>query len=343
MPVVSKRVAIVGAGVSGLAGACLLRDHGVEVTVFEKSRGTGGRASTHRRGIHAFDSGAQYFTARDPRFVAQVEEWLHAGVAAEWRASIVRLRAGQVDSSERSKDHRHSARFVGVPGMSAICQHLSESCPVQPGFHVARIEKLGSQMSLFSHAGQREDGFDAVMVTSPAPQAAGMIGPLAPGIASSASAVPFSACLALLLAFDQRLDLGFDGAFVDESELSWIAVDSSKPGRSGKSSLVLHASPSWSDENFKADEDRLIESLSRAFTIATGVSLDAPVYSRLHRWRYALPTEPLPGRHLFDAGNRIGVCGDWCGGPRVEGAYLSGVALAERLVQWFVDGEPTDA
>ena len=155
--------------------------------------------------------------------------------------------------------------------------------------------------------------------------------------------MPFSACLALLLAFDQPLDLGFDGAFVDESELSWIAVDSSKPGRLGGSSLVLHASPSWSDENFKADDQRLVDALCRAFTEATGVCLDMPVYSRLHRWRYALPVEPLVDQCLFDVDNGIGVCGDWCGGPRVEGAYLSGVALAKRLVQWFVDGEPIDA
>ena len=44
-----KRVAIVGAGVSGLACAKLLGDHGIDVVVFDKSRGTGGRASTHRR------------------------------------------------------------------------------------------------------------------------------------------------------------------------------------------------------------------------------------------------------------------------------------------------------
>lgn len=338
-----KRVAIVGAGVSGLACAGILQDSGVETTIFEKSRGMGGRASTHRRENHAFDSGAQYFTARDPKFVAQLEEWLDAGVAAEWRAKIVKLRAGQVDSSGRSNDQVHSARFVGVPGMSSIGKHLSEACSVYTGFQVARLERDGVQTSLVSQDGHRENGFDVVVVASPAAQAAELIRSLAPGLASSADAVSFSACLALLLAFDRPVNLEFDGAFVEESALSWFAVDSSKPGRSGEASLVLHGSPSWSDDNFEADGERVVQDLCRAFTEATGARLDVPVYSRLHRWRYALPTEPLADRYLFDAGSRVGVCGDWCGGPRVEGAYLSGVALAERLVHWFVDGEPRDA
>jgi len=42
------RVAIIGAGLTGLTAASLLRDAGVEITVFDKSRGLGGRLSTRR-------------------------------------------------------------------------------------------------------------------------------------------------------------------------------------------------------------------------------------------------------------------------------------------------------
>jgi renalase len=50
-----------------------------------------------------------------------------------------------------------------------------------------------------------------------------------------------------------------------------------------------------------------------------------------HRWRLALPVNPLPEKFLFDASQAIGLAGDWCGGPRVEGAYLSGLALAQAI------------
>ena len=63
------RVAVIGAGISGLVCARLLVEQGMEVTVFEKSRGVGGRMATRRtpEGCH-FDHGAQYFTVRDERF-----------------------------------------------------------------------------------------------------------------------------------------------------------------------------------------------------------------------------------------------------------------------------------
>lgn len=45
------RVAVIGAGVSGLSAARVLHDHGYQVRVFEKSRGLGGRAATRPRGV----------------------------------------------------------------------------------------------------------------------------------------------------------------------------------------------------------------------------------------------------------------------------------------------------
>ena len=74
------KIGVVGAGVAGLSAARALVDRGHQVIVFEKARAPGGRVATSRlRGIEmpravagstlAFDHGAQYFTARDPRSI----------------------------------------------------------------------------------------------------------------------------------------------------------------------------------------------------------------------------------------------------------------------------------
>ena len=80
----AKRCLIIGAGIAGLLAARTLQERGLQVTVLDKGRGVGGRMATRRIGSAVFDHGAQFFTARDPRFQALVNSWLAAEVAAEW-------------------------------------------------------------------------------------------------------------------------------------------------------------------------------------------------------------------------------------------------------------------
>ena len=61
------RVAIVGAGLAGLACADQLVAGGHQVSLFDKGRGPGGRMSTRRmEDGWAFDHGAPWFAAHDP-------------------------------------------------------------------------------------------------------------------------------------------------------------------------------------------------------------------------------------------------------------------------------------
>ena len=79
-----QRVAIVGAGMSGLTAGSSLREAGFDVQIFEKSRGCGGRMATRRSSGLEFDHGAQYFTVRHPAFQEAVSDWVGDGVASLW-------------------------------------------------------------------------------------------------------------------------------------------------------------------------------------------------------------------------------------------------------------------
>jgi predicted NAD/FAD-dependent oxidoreductase len=134
---------------------------------------------------------------------------------------------------------------------------------------------------------------------------------------------------AAMLSFDHPLELIFDGAFVHESLLSWIARNDSKPQRGGdQESWVLHAASEWTDTCLEDDPGDVPTRLLDAFWQATGATPRTPSYAASHRWRYAVPVAPLDTRCLFDLDLGIGACGDWCSGPRVEGAFLSGIAMA---------------
>jgi len=108
---------------------------------------------------------------------------------------------------------------------------------------------------------------------------------------------------------------------------SWLARESSKPGRSLVERWTVQASPAWSQEHLEDDSARVQAKLLKAFSEVTGVRAE-PEYAQMHRWRYAKTQKPLGVSHLWDAAAGVGVCGDWCLGHRVEDAFVSGLELA---------------
>ena len=320
-------VAVVGAGISGLMAARTLADNGHVVQVFEKARGPGGRMSTRRADTLSHDHGAQYFTARDRRFERIVESWRHDGLVAPWNGAIAVVDRGNVTIQDS-----RTQRFVGVPGMNAVCRHLATGLRVRFDSRIVSIERDGHLWQLGSDDGEHVGSFDALVVSAPAPQTTTLLSEAAPELANRAAGVEMVPCWAIMASYDEPLGIGFDGAFVEDSPLSWIARNDSKPGRPAVESWVLHGSPAWSSEHLELARDNAAHRLVDVFRDAVRRDLPRPVHLVAHRWRFALPSQPLAEPCLFDPDLAIAACGDWAGGPRVEGAYLSGCAAAGRLL-----------
>ena len=323
------RIAVIGAGLSGLTCAHALADEGLDVKVIEKARGPGGRMSTRRADNWRFDHGAQYFTVRDPRFSQRVDSWRQLGLVERWAARIAVLDHGSIDVKGDSTE-----RFVGAPGMNAVCRHLAAGLDVVCQTEVGAIERGEAGWSLTDAGGAEIGRYDTVVVSAPAPQSACLLEGVAPTIAAAASAVEMAPCWAVMVGFARPLETGFDGAFVVDSPLSWVARNSSKPGRPCGESWILHASPDWSQRHLEIERESAAGLLFDAFNRALGGPVDAPIHLAAHRWRFALPTEPLAEACLVDSELRVVACGDWCGGPRVEGAYLSGLEAARRIAEF---------
>jgi predicted NAD/FAD-dependent oxidoreductase len=322
------RAAIIGAGISGLACARSLVDHGLEVVVFEKSRGVGGRMATRRTDAGlSFDHGAQYFTARDPVFRRNVGEWLADGVVAPWQGCLATLNHGDVEIKQNQEP-----RYVGVPSMNAVCRHLSANLEIVFSTRILPPQRDDERWRISEEGGNQLGAYDYVITSAPAPQSAALLAS-APKVQRQVQGVNLSGCWAAMLAFDASLELPFDGAFVHNSLLSWIARNNSKPHRmNAGDTWILHASPTWSDEHLEDDVNTVLPRLVDAFWQATAATRRDPSFLCGHKWRYAIPPQPLDSRCLFDADLGIGACGDWCNGPRVEGALLSGLAVAARVI-----------
>ncbi len=326
----SYDVIVIGAGWAGLSAAGRLRDAGLRVVVIEKGRGPGGRCATRRQDGFGFDHGAQYFTARSPAFQRVVDAWRTEQLIAPWtpRIRVFGARPGSPGSTP-------TERWVGIPGMNSV---LSDRAAQLDCRFSQRVDALdyGDQWVLNIEGGQKLAA-QSLVLTAPPAQAAALLGQHHP-FAAILNQVPMQPTWALMVGFDSGRDAvadpfpdpGFDGAFDNEGPLSWLARNSSKPGRSGQA-WVAHASVEWSREHLEADRDWVAEQLFFTLCHRLGIKKIEPSLLTAHRWRYAQCETTIEKGCLWQADQGLAVAGDWCAGNRVEGAWTSGQAAAQRI------------
>jgi hypothetical protein len=321
-----RKIGVIGAGLAGLAAARTLQDQGHQVTLFEKSRGPGGRASTRRYGDVGYDHGAQYFTARDPAFRDAVATWLEAGVVAPWAA---RMATFIDDRIEHSPDER--SRYVGVPGMNALGKYLASDLTVRRQTRVAPPEFEKGRWRLCNDNGAMLGVFDALIVAVPAPQAVDLLREPAPELAATAAMVDYAPMWAAMLDIGDDDAVAFDGLFVKQGPVGWAARNHAKPRRLGRT-WVAHATADWTRAHLEIAAESAAEQLADALAELLGLNTDKVTPLGAHRWLYSLVEQPLDSGALWAPERQLAVCGDWCQGARIEGAYLSGIAAAGRLL-----------
>ena len=309
-------ILIIGGGMAGLSAATALSASGLRTIVLDKGRGPGGRMAARRAEIAGetigFDHGAQYFTARDPAFCETVAKWEVAGVAARWPA------AGE-------------EAWVGTPGMNACVKAMAETQDVRWGVRAERLER--TPQGWLTDAGEQEFAAASVLVAVPAEQATALLATVAPHFATLAGSVESAPCWAVMAGFNAPLGCAPDTFRSDSGPISWAARNSAKPGRSGGETWVIHASQSRSRALIDLPKDEAAQMLLADFFAATGTAPVTPQHLDAHRWLYALPQAIKGEGARFDPASGLGIAGDYLHSPRVEGAWLSGRALAQQVLQ----------
>lgn len=319
-------VAVIGAGMTGITCARALADAGFDVTVFEKSRGLGGRMATRRVGkTLTIDHGAQFITARSDAFKDFMQRACKAGTADVWRPKL-----GE-DEEAQGEKYPGDDWYVGRPRMNSFLKPLAQGLKIREKATVSSIERDEKGWRITCAKGEPAV-FDRVICTTPVDQARTLLAS-EPSMIDAMKEVSVAPCWALLMASEARLRVDSEILRNPTDGIAWMARNNTKPGRGASGSVwVVHASVDWSRKNLEMDKDDAIDALLALVSDVTEKRLPSTTYISSHRWRYAQTETPLGQPFISSDNGTLFIGGDWCLGARVEYAYQSGQAIADALI-----------
>ncbi|MBC7385888.1 MAG: NAD(P)-binding protein [Cryobacterium sp.] len=342
-------VAVIGAGISGLAAANVFSREDLRVCVFEKSRGLGGRTSTRRWGssesFTRADLGAQFTYARNPG----------------WQDFVTSQEGMRRPASDTDLERE---RFIHPEGMSRFAKSLFDFSPrpleVRFETRVIRVERLPddggawllscetpSGTSIFSKARN-------LVIALPLPQAIDLIDQSREKSKSDSVTlaklrnIPYSRCIAFVGI--AKASENFHGPGILEVKCSTenlgitgIFDQNEKGLHSGKSTLVIHTTPEFSLANWEVQQEVLAEKIwanacSLLRLIGKSPFRATPEVRVVHRWKFARPERFYPDgfAKVDDLGHSIGVCGDAFAFGGMDGAFASGEALARGFFRGVI-------
>lgn len=275
------------------------------------------------------DIGAQYFTARNPEFLAFLEQQAGEDAFAAWPA-----RFGFQDADNNWQPFPEDIRYVGTPRMTAITRALSAGVEVEAEVRIARLIPHGKQWQLVCTEGQNRGVFDRVIITAPPAQAQDILADSGLDDLAAKLTKPVEQilpCWAVAAHFTQPPTDRFDAMRPNSERLYWVANNSSKPGRDDSGQWwVLHATPEWTKANVDAAAGDVCAELLSEFRTLTG-NVAEPTETVAHRWLYARSADGDTPGYLLDHKRGIGLAGDWLAGGRVEGAWESASQLVAAM------------
>jgi predicted NAD/FAD-dependent oxidoreductase len=322
------RVAIVGAGVSGLAVAWRLRKAGLPVTIFEKASKPGGRVWTYSQDGFAWDAGA---TSIAPRGKA-IEEILLNELSVE---GLVRIEkpiyvhdALRVSSGEVS--HNRSPRYTYVNGIDELTTRLAVDTNIHLNTSVDEITMTGETYVI---AGQE---FDHLVIALPLPIATQLLWTL--DETRPTSNVSYRQCISIMLGFESAPDPLHYHAIIDPEHghpMTWLSVESEKsPGRApaGKSAMVMQLSPRFSKDNFDKSDEFLVATALAFTKHLYGAGFEHAEIGVVKRWKYSQPENLARFEAVNQPGSKILVASDGLLGGRIEEAFECGYRVGELLL-----------
>jgi len=314
----AESVAIIGAGLSGLSCAQVLRNAGVNVRVFERSSSVGGRCSTQLWQGHLVDTGVQFFTAQSGDFKKELLTRLR-----QFRPIISPI----LDQYGQTLPNTFGPRFYVLQGNNYFAHVLSSGLDLKLNCEIEAVK--------FKPDGVQIQGelYRAVVSALPGPQSAQIFG-------LGQSPADYEVSLVGLLEY-AGTDLGrsresYARMLGDAKEpLKASYCENNKVGRvvGNKTVFIVEATPGYSQSNIEVPSEIYLPAIVHRHEEVWEIPSGRLTAAYGHCWRFA---RPKPGQHREVAlPEGAFICGDSRTDPTVEDVWLDGQKAGFEVIEYL--------
>ncbi|MDG1702653.1 MAG: NAD(P)-binding protein [Pseudomonadales bacterium] len=330
-------VAIIGAGLTGLTAAHRLIQAGIECTIFDKSRGVGGRMATRRAEYQGatlrFDHGTSYLTHAQASGIADV--MTPASTAGPNQDQSLRHLCEAAELTPWSlSSFGQTANLMSASGINAVGKALAVSLDINLDASIVRADRdaSGNRWQLRTQDALLPETFDLLITATPPVQAANILGPYQGPIMPTLTNIRPRACWTLMLGTQRPAS---ESAMNSQGEVIHRIIpehSKNRPQPSGLRTYTIQAGREWSQEHAQTDADSVAQAMLRQLKKLGWDSVGIE-HQQIHRWLYAGVVNPADVPCLTDSGQGLICAGDWCLGNDIDSALASGNAAALQTLK----------
>lgn len=349
-----KKIAIIGAGVSGLAAAFQLSSGDDHIEIFEKSRGLSGRAASRSKNGSRYDYGANYFKVESDALARLVFEDLPTDDLCRIVGDIGTFdKKGHFSEGDPAQNAKAKWSYRG--GISTLGKLMVTFAELEvlSTTRIVRIEQCREKWDLIDDEGRRYEDYDAVLLTPPSPQTIDLLQCSKLGDAtvpelliSVLAKAEYHSQFSVIMSFPSTIIMPGDCyALINadrEHSLAWVSHENGKAGHvpNGESLLIAQMSPSWSAEHYETPAAEIIAEALSAMRDVIDFDLPEPTWSDTQRWRFAHPHSTVNKEKLQAAlPPGVFIAGDaLVGKGRIGGAIETGFDAATQMEAYLSSG-----
>lgn len=322
-----KDYLIVGGGIAGLTLAFNLQEKSIITSrILDKGNGIGGRLASRKMSYEGeesiFDFGTQFIDSSESEFDRFNSLLFEKNIIQE-------INFGLKNNNE-NLPHRF---FVSKDGIRSIAKYLAEKLDFKVKTKVTGIHFINEVWNLVDDKGEIHKA-KGLVLTPPMPQAINLLGDVSQYFDENQieilKKVEYERTIAILI-ISQNASFFDNEVFIrPNSDNIHLIVNNKRKGLTEKlNSFTIILNNHFALQHWDEELEIIYDNIRHEIEEGLGINI---LNYHVHKWKYSRPISVIPEYFISNDKMNLHICGDSFYAPSVEGAYLSGYNLSNKLI-----------